>query len=273
MFKCDSCCAVAVWNCYSNHYCERCHNQASEPKHYPCPGPDLCPLGIPHPPNVEAVHGHDIASFCIGCTACLGCTEAQDTDFNVRNVFGFDVQRDWLKFKDSQDMLMVVGTEEVRFRLKAWRPELSADLSAEECAAMLLPIQRDQQALRERQLSEEQEKRDREHAAQLAVARALEDLIVLELRADHPPDDCRQLKAMREASIALHKVKRQPQLAKYEEERIVFPRKRLGGLRSNKPMRNVGHRAMLSQRRGGRHKIAILSLLDPSYAPDDDNTC
>merc|ERR1712107_414928 len=51
MFKCDSCCAVATWNCFSNHYCERCHNQASQAKHYPCPGPGKCPLGMPHPLN------------------------------------------------------------------------------------------------------------------------------------------------------------------------------------------------------------------------------
>merc|ERR1719204_2883775 len=39
MFKCNSCCNVAVWHCQSNRYCDRCHDEASAPKHYPCPGP------------------------------------------------------------------------------------------------------------------------------------------------------------------------------------------------------------------------------------------
>merc|ERR1712050_566453 len=90
MFKCDSCCAVATWNCYSNHYCERCHQQASEAKHYPCPGPALCPLGMPHPRNLEGVHGLGcVTSFVIGCTACFGCVEAQNVGFSAENQFGF----------------------------------------------------------------------------------------------------------------------------------------------------------------------------------------
>merc|ERR1719221_332260 len=52
VFKCDSCCSPAVWNCFGHHYCERCHNDPYNDKYYPCPGPGLCPLGIPHPPNV-----------------------------------------------------------------------------------------------------------------------------------------------------------------------------------------------------------------------------
>jgi DNA-directed RNA polymerase subunit RPC12/RpoP len=51
IYKCDSCCSVAVWDCRSNHYCERCHNSASSAKNYPCPGLEKCPLGIPHPQN------------------------------------------------------------------------------------------------------------------------------------------------------------------------------------------------------------------------------
>lgn len=57
IYKCDSCCSIATFDCSSNHYCDRCHNQASTPKNYLCPGKELCPLGIDHPPNKSGVHG------------------------------------------------------------------------------------------------------------------------------------------------------------------------------------------------------------------------
>merc|ERR1711975_39845 len=78
IWKCDSCCSVATWNCTEHHYCERCHNDPWSAKSYPCPGPGLCPLGIPHPPNVAAslqsARDSGIAhkSFVLGCIACLG---------------------------------------------------------------------------------------------------------------------------------------------------------------------------------------------------------
>merc|ERR1712072_1111594 len=83
MFKCDSCCDIAVWNCEYHHYCERCHEEACQPKTYPCPGPDLCPLGMPHPRNLEADLNDAESSdahhqpFVVGCTACL----AQETGY------------------------------------------------------------------------------------------------------------------------------------------------------------------------------------------------
>jgi hypothetical protein len=40
IYKCDSCCSVATWDCRSNHYCERCHCSAFSKKYYPCPGLD-----------------------------------------------------------------------------------------------------------------------------------------------------------------------------------------------------------------------------------------
>ena len=47
VYKCDSCCAITTWDCRSNHYCERCHNQAGSEKNYPCPRyfGGQCPLG------------------------------------------------------------------------------------------------------------------------------------------------------------------------------------------------------------------------------------
>lgn len=137
MFKCDSCCAVATWNCYSNHYCERCHNQASDVKCYPCPGPDLCPLGMPHPRNVQAVHGTVTTSFVIGCTACLGCTDATEENFGEQNVFGYQ-ERDWLSFASGAEMLASIGEQEVRDRLA---DQGTAVGSALECADQLLLLE------------------------------------------------------------------------------------------------------------------------------------
>lgn len=71
IYKCDSCCSVATWDCRSNHYCERCHKSAFSSKNYPCPGLDKCPLGIPHPPNKTGIHGEVDFGFVIGCVRCF----------------------------------------------------------------------------------------------------------------------------------------------------------------------------------------------------------
>jgi hypothetical protein len=90
MYKCDSCCAMATFDCRSNHYCARCHNNAYSEKNYPCSGPDTCPLGIDHPPNQGAVHGEDrgefIAGFVVGCFRCFTQSE-QEPDFNADPVW------------------------------------------------------------------------------------------------------------------------------------------------------------------------------------------
>jgi len=73
MFKCDSCCNIATYDCIYNHYCDRCHALASKKKCFPCPGSEKCSLGIPHPPNLPAKHGGErnrIEPFVIGCMAC-----------------------------------------------------------------------------------------------------------------------------------------------------------------------------------------------------------
>jgi len=71
MFKCDSCCHVATWDCFSNHYCERCHDMACETKHFPCPGKDKCPLGVAHPKNSHGRHGESNLGFVVGCFKCV----------------------------------------------------------------------------------------------------------------------------------------------------------------------------------------------------------
>jgi len=78
MFKCDSCCSIASWDCFYNHYCERCHNRACDKKFYPCPGKGKCPLGMPHPPNCEGVHGKNNFGFVIGCYKC--CDESYEPE-------------------------------------------------------------------------------------------------------------------------------------------------------------------------------------------------
>lgn len=89
MFKCDSCCRIAQYDCISNHFCERCHNMAYQSKDFPCPGNEKCDLGIAHPPNVNAVHGSGVAPipFVIGCTKCLGDEIAANDFYGGQHVF------------------------------------------------------------------------------------------------------------------------------------------------------------------------------------------
>ena len=74
MFKCDSCCGIATYKCSNDRYCARCH--ASDivmiDKDFPCPGPDKCSLGMPHPKNLPAPHGgYTSPMFVIGCFSCF----------------------------------------------------------------------------------------------------------------------------------------------------------------------------------------------------------
>jgi len=93
MFKCDSCCNIATYDCIYNHFCDRCHSMPSQPKHFPCPGPEKCPLGMPHPNNLPAVHGGPesfIQPFVIGCMACFGATDVKNDLHQGGYVFGND---------------------------------------------------------------------------------------------------------------------------------------------------------------------------------------
>jgi hypothetical protein len=76
IYKCDSCCAVATFDCRTNHYCGRCHGEFNQAKDYQCPGPGKCPLGLPHPPNKPGVHGQIDAGFVLGCVQCFTDTAA-----------------------------------------------------------------------------------------------------------------------------------------------------------------------------------------------------
>jgi len=95
IFKCDSCCSIASWDCYSNHYCERCHNQACTAKFYPCPGPEKCPLGMAHPANCTAVHGQNNMGFVIGCYKCQDESyQAESYNDGAPDPFLIDQQKD-----------------------------------------------------------------------------------------------------------------------------------------------------------------------------------
>jgi hypothetical protein len=143
IFKCDSCCSLATWNCTTNHYCERCHNQAFQEKHYPCPGPGKCPLGINHPPNFTGTHSSasNYQSFVIGCIKCLGIADAESLmdgehlNFSNANMFGYP-ERDWSSYADGAALLKDIGDQELRDRLM--QAQLPCEDAAAACAERLL---------------------------------------------------------------------------------------------------------------------------------------
>jgi len=257
MFKCDSCCSFATWNCHSNHYCERCHSNYYEAKDYPCPGPGKCPLGIPHPPNQAAEHGTNVASFCIGCTACLGCTELPDgVSFNEKNMFGFP-ERQWKDFCSGLEVLQAIGEEEVRARLKFLEPALVPEqdaLSATLCADWLLPLElsafiaAQAQAARrlqeaERQQQEWRERERRECEQELEQERKDVAAMDKELLAPAPADDWAVLKSSREQSRATTVVRAAVRQVHVTAKAARMVRK-LSGARQQR-----------YQQRGGRHKV------------------
>merc|ERR1711988_782882 len=125
MFKCDSCCDIAVWNCENHHYCERCHGMAFEPKNFPCPGGDLCPLGMPHPRNLEAdltpARENDThhKPFVVGCAACLGLTDNDLQDGSEEHhQWGYPA-RNFEQYNSGTAMLIDLSETEVRDRMRA----------------------------------------------------------------------------------------------------------------------------------------------------------
>jgi len=89
MFKCDSCCSIATYDCIYNHYCDRCHGMASAAKDFPCPGPAKCSLGIRHPPNSAAVHCQQPypVPYVIGCMKCIGFDEENQVYGSAPHIF------------------------------------------------------------------------------------------------------------------------------------------------------------------------------------------
>jgi len=146
IYKCDSCCDVAVWCCDGHHYCERCHNFPDSDKNFPCPGPDHCPLGIPHPRNEAANINEPMEhpSFVIGCSACLGqacmgCEDEEQDDLGGPAGYAFGWQhRDWAVFLNGAELLAAVPEEEIRGRLHALPHPLPSHGTLAECAERLL---------------------------------------------------------------------------------------------------------------------------------------
>jgi len=89
LFKCDFCCNVASWACYSHHYCNYCHDHGGYKHPTPCPGGDLCPLGMPHPPPIQKDDiNKSILSFVIGCRKCSN--PHATIDYQSSNLNPFD---------------------------------------------------------------------------------------------------------------------------------------------------------------------------------------
>jgi len=271
LYKCDSCCDVAVWSCHSNRYCERCHNQASEAKHYPCPGPELCPLGGLHPPNSTGVHGsNDRGSFVIGCRACLGCLQQdEDADFSVGSQFGYPV-RDWLSFRSPEEVLKAVGEKELLDRLGTRRgPASAAGLSLHEVAARLLAVeQAEQRALQagqiladERREAMEREAMERDMMEQRVIDQeaAMVDLEHAEEKLASPLDDVRLAREVREharGTRALRGQRRRLCLAARAERQaasMLLAKSQVRG-------RRRGAR-FAAPRRGGRRKLPAVALV------------
>jgi len=111
IYKCDSCCNIAVWCCDGHRLCDRCHEDPCNDKHYPCPGPEFCPLGIPHSRNTTGNVNEDkmLQSFVIGCTSCLGHPDDDDLeDHGEGEGFGYP-DREWMTFTSGHELLMKVG--------------------------------------------------------------------------------------------------------------------------------------------------------------------
>lgn len=147
IYKCDSCCSTAVWCCDGHHYCDRCHDQCDDDKHYACPGKGLCPLGIAHPPNRPANINTEMTepSFVLGCSACLGHATEDDAQSDLGGPEGYDFgypERDWESFGSGLQLLEAAGADEVRARLRVHAPELRVDGAAEAAERLLLQEQR-----------------------------------------------------------------------------------------------------------------------------------
>lgn len=80
----------------------------------------------------------NFVSFCIGCTACLGCTEESNNSFNENLVLDFEER--WLKFANGEEVLNVLGEDQVRKKLML-RNRNDARLSAKSSADLLLSLE------------------------------------------------------------------------------------------------------------------------------------
>merc|ERR1712232_574417 len=93
IMKCDWCCNIAMFTCSVGRFCSECHQPPyahTMPLHDPkgtevrkvgqgqhCPGPDKCPLRMPHPPNGKA-HRAFVIGCIHGCCRCIQLIRVSD---------------------------------------------------------------------------------------------------------------------------------------------------------------------------------------------------
>lgn len=173
IFKCDSCCSVATWDCGWNHFCERCHGEAQKSKNYRCPGPDKCPLGMPHPKNLEANFSASsdksfIIPFVIGCMACVGYTaENPGCSRPSPAEMQWEVKKDPIKGAEFEKRKMEAQKEEAEAQKK--RLEERAKKAAEERAPREAEAARLKQAHKVRWEQEVKIKENEQKAAELRL--------------------------------------------------------------------------------------------------------
>lgn len=85
IYKCKFCCAVSSFKCWgTTHFCKSCHDRQEAHDYMTtktpeqlmqCPGPELCKLGMKHPPNGT--------EFSLGCALCRGTDVAMPQISNL----------------------------------------------------------------------------------------------------------------------------------------------------------------------------------------------
>jgi len=216
---------------------------------------------MPHPRNIEAVHCCDnFTSFVIGCSACLGCEEADNVNFSVENQFGYP-DRDWLSFNCGAEVLASIGEEEVRGRLGDQSLDTS---STEECANQLLLLEKT------KQLAAQEAARAREEAARVAeeAARVAEEAARMAEEAAIAEGVIVAEEAFKEAALVLPI--EDPTVLKAKREVIREADTRRGGARrAHLVMKHARiHRGVRCRQRGGRHKVSSIEWPEP-----DDGNC
>merc|ERR550525_339387 len=117
IFKCDFCCNVASWACWSHHYCNYCHDHGGYKHPTPCPGGKCCPLGMPHPPPIQKNDINNyVMSFVIGCRKCSN--PHAEIDYQSQNLNPFNIKAD-----DSRKQNMVQLFEYNKKKKRAEIPE------------------------------------------------------------------------------------------------------------------------------------------------------
>ena len=101
-WKCNYCCSVAVFHCFgTTYFCERCHNEASNPVTRDCGGVN-CPLGVPHPPAGPNLRE---STFPLGCGICRSekLAAMKDNKAVIHEVLLAPIENVWAKKRDAEE--------------------------------------------------------------------------------------------------------------------------------------------------------------------------